>query len=251
MSILLSPSPLASPLASPAPRHSTSLATPRTDLLQPSPLPFRAIADHRSTEPSLPRRPSLSLSTASCPRTLGRGNTGLRLNTLNTTPTDTNTYQNTYERGDVQYCKSSAPSTPHPQSTIGVPYTRSLHLRPALKNGPIPSFHNFVVHRSKTVSFSDTPEEIDTTRSPSQSVTLASGHKHALSPSSPGDSAYTLASCHHADGDHEGSEATTPVAGRRKRAREWVWTLGEEAADDAPEMTSTSGDRASEADDAQ
>jgi hypothetical protein len=259
MLTLLSPTPL-SPLASPAPRNSTTPTTQRTDLLQPSPLPSRALASQHPTDSNLLRRPSLSLSTASCPRTLGRGNTGLRLNTSSTTPTDTNTYQNTY---DGLPCGSSAPSTPkHRGMTETVlPYSRSLHLRSALKNGPIPSFHAFVVPRKKTVSFSNTPEEIHTavyslrhsdilTQSPSPRLPLASPRKHALSPSSPDDRAYTLASCRQVDGDHEGPEAKTPVAGRGKRVREWVWTLGESDETSAP-MSNTPGDGATGADDAQ
>ena len=143
-------------------------------------------------------------------------------------------------------------------------YTRSPTLRSALKNGPIPSFHNFVTRRKKTVSFNDTAEEIHTTvyqlrhsdiasRSPSPSVVLASGQKHALSPSSPGDRSYTLASCRHTDGVHEELEATTPVAGRRKRAREWVWTLAEpgdvitETSNTSAGTSTMSNDRASKA----
>lgn len=253
MSILLSPSPLGTPLASPAPRHSTSPAAPKGDLLRPSPLQYPAIAAHLPPDSSLARRPRLSLSTASCLRTLGRGTTGLRLDTTHVTPTYTNTYQNTFERGDIHHdydarIEARTPSFCEGMRDTVAPYTRTPTLRSALKNGPILSFHNSAARGKKIVSFSDTPEEIHTTvyqlrhsdippSSPSTGVILASGQKHALSPSSINDSAYTLASSRHADGHHEGLVlAQTPTARRHKRIREWVWTLGE--SDDTMEQTS-------------
>lgn len=52
----------------------------------------------------------------------------------------------------------------------------------------------------------------------------SSSLKHYLDPSPT--AVYALRTCHHAAEDDYETDPKTPVAGRRKRQREWTWTLG-------------------------
>jgi len=125
------------------------------------------------------------------------------------------------------------------------------------------------IPRRKAVSFSEGPIEYITntlytlrhsdipSRSPSPAVNddgcetklnippivLNQSHKHALSPQAT-DEPLALRTCHHATEDDYETDPKTPVAGRRKRQREWVWTLGPltgvAAADDEDKTASSS-----------
>lgn len=67
---------------------------------------------------------------------------------------------------------------------------------------------------------------IDGADANTQPIVLNQAHKHALSPSSATDEPLALSTCHHAEEDDYETDPKTPIAGRRKRQREWVWTLG-------------------------
>jgi len=268
-----------SPISSP--NHYTSTSPRSTSqyfaITQPPP----------SANASTPRRPTLTLNTTSCSRSLGRGHTGLRLDTASapSSPTYRNTYVNAYTSSSpVSQSQTSSPlrivtRPPRPASRLQEITSESELSHEAPPASPLQSSslsHNQEVRRRsilvrnhsvtmtqteitksttprrKAVSFSEGPIEYITntlytlrhsdipSRSPSPAVViddtttkltipaivLNQSHKHALSPSPLADESLALSTCHHAQEDDYETDPKTPVAGRRKRQREWVWTLG-------------------------
>ncbi|KAB8346118.1 hypothetical protein FH972_023167 [Carpinus fangiana] len=265
-----------------------------------------------------PRRPKLSLNTAAAPhpRSFGRGNTGLRLDTLAnlSSPTTRNTFRNTYDtpppangspsrntRPPFTTTTNPTPLSITPSSSVTstsqsstdsfnsnftqIPYTIPHHIRPILRNTPIPRRQPVVTNTptsssSRTLLFPPTRrvafrpshslcEEINTTRYTARHQDLLEEDQPASTdiliqtPARRSECAppactlkkiaidpQLLAECRgkqsnedactgdkressspDSGNEDEASDGDqfpkTPVAGRAKKRREWVWTLGE------------------------
>ncbi|KAI9723805.1 MAG: hypothetical protein M1828_004055 [Chrysothrix sp. TS-e1954] len=297
------------------------MATPLT--INPSSLsisPSHNLADPSRIGPQLLSRPKLSLNTTSCtPRTLGRGNTGLRLDVLSAdSPTSRNTYKNTYDEAKAAShareptttsppaatpSSSTKPRTPHPlqidtsrrssessatSSTDSspphspeVPYTIPVHIRPILMNSRLPKRARTTVSSATTpkvlfppvkrVCFSqplfeevrnstyklrhsdildlEIEEEGGQEESAHEEVEEQSAprkhEKPALSLSST--TAQSQQRKTHEDEDSDDSDDATfpktPIAGRRKKVREWKWTLGSSSSEDVNSIESNAEER--------
>lgn len=104
-----------------------------------------------------PRRPKLSLNTAATPnpRSFGRGNTGLRLDTLSgISPTIRNTFRNTYD--------PSAPSASSPSQRIASP---ALPIR-----SPLHTAQSATTPISSTTSASNTSSDSSATPKPAYAI---------------------------------------------------------------------------------
>lgn len=261
------------------PQYSGGMTSTVT-ILPSSPLdlarnPFNTSLPPRCSPTTSPHRPKLSLNTAcSQQRTLGKGNTGLRLDTLSAnSPTIQNTFKNGYDaptaaatplqaiepsslvqrkQHSLSSSSSPKPPTPHPlnQSTPSsssgessgesspdlskasspkVPYVLGKHPRSILSNSPLPKRPRS--RGDRRVGFHENIEEkIQTTKYIAQHYDLIV----ASDSSSEGDEARAGSkrespceeeTIEEDSGDDE-SYPKTPVAGRKKRRREWVWTLG-------------------------
>lgn len=128
--------------------HTTALPRPLSaSIFLPAPSPRRTTV--RS------QRPQLSLNTVNPARTLGRGNTSLRLNPVTCSPTTRNTFNNAYEPSSARISTPNTFFTPteseasrptSSQSNLSsdsepdasaAPYTLPLCTRSVLRNGPI------------------------------------------------------------------------------------------------------------------
>ncbi|GME49309.1 hypothetical protein GTA08_BOTSDO00365 [Neofusicoccum parvum] len=256
-------------------------------------------------QPHAPRRPKLSLNTATAQvRTFGKGSS-LRLETLSAvSPTARNTFSNGYEPQSLSATDSKPWSTrvipeadtPSSASTFNsstsassysslgsdsarIPYKLPHNVQSILSNSPLPPVHRHHTMASrpmfpaaKRVSFrANLTEEITTTKYTlahsdieSSSSTISSlelDSSTSETEAAPSTAATTLPSraaakldlqlCkptapatvtaqHHSterprsqkrdspsDSESDSDSCPeTPVAGRRKRRREWVWTLG-------------------------
>ena len=257
---------------SPSSRPMTSTVT----LLPSSPLDLSHFNSPRCGTINSTHRPSLSLNTAPRPklslntscsqqRTLGKGNTGLRLDTLSaSSPTVRNTYKNSYEPPtaghtplhpiDTRSQRSMKPPTPHPlnpSSPISaaafstsssssvlsspdetkVPYTLGKHPRSILSNGPVGK-RNRSREKRKSVGFHERLEEevINETYTAAHYDLLGTEEAIGVKRESPEDEG--------SDEEEQEGLLKTPVAGRKKRRREWVWTLGssEEGKGEGPRL---------------
>ena len=252
------------------PQDMTSTIT----LLPASPLdlsrgPFNAALAPTGTTNIFGKRPKLSLNTA-CPQrqTLGKGNTGLRLDTLSAcSPTIHNTFKNSYDppaampnipglTGSQPPSASPSARSPRilhaspspsaaPRSPFKAPYVLGKHPRSILTNGP---HAKRARSQDRRVSKSLSMPHIRS--SPSRRV----GFHHRLSEdihnkdyvaqhydlliASPSPIVNTHTRTHQnrqsprdedvIEDSSEDGEAypKTPVAGRKKRQQDWVWTLG-------------------------
>lgn len=243
------------------------------------------------------QKPRLSLNTRCAQRTVGRTNTGLRLDTLSAvSPTQQNTYKNTYEppaAPSTPFCAvnqtlspgtlgSPQPSSPHSQNqsensstssnspapsptsssssaaTREVPYSIHTSLHSILSNSPLPKAGNTQMdaqdrRKSSSASTGSTgrrvcfrqpqlAEEIKTVkytvphldllqpkiRSPTvhQEDSLRNEARTGDKRDSPSDDDDDDLDNGRGGADDCDTYPKTPVAGRKKKRREWLWTLG-------------------------
>ncbi|SLM33375.1 hypothetical protein LPUS_01858 [Lasallia pustulata] len=198
------------------------------------------------------KRPKLSVQTSMLPLSLGhKSTTALTLSIATDTPTVSNTYANAFDVPPIHEPKEPARLTRHerpispPSSTsstsstttsssrytspfpASIPYTVPMTARSILRNSPLPRRHlsatsartpKIMFPPVKRVMFHDRLEELI----PTPIVDELSDNDTSEDNEDP------LVAQREDRGDaSEGDDVpSTPVQGRRKRRREWVWTLG-------------------------
>ncbi|KAI9820659.1 MAG: hypothetical protein M1827_005028 [Pycnora praestabilis] len=244
-------------------------------LHQHTPLPSPAappIADPPSS-----KRPKLSLqiSASSTPRSFAKSTTSLTLNTTRASPTNRNTFSNAYELPVLATApppsiittttssslssssspkSSRSPSSRRLSGTIDLPYQQPLGVRGILRNSPLPHRHRSASSARntrrmfapiKTVTYA-TPltSEIQTTKYVVSHSELILEEEEAEETTESVEVARVQLSSRNTDEESQRSSRQedtpeTPIHGRRKRRREWVWTL-------EPPREATSRDTASE-----
>ncbi|MCJ1280752.1 hypothetical protein MMC26_000069 [Xylographa opegraphella] len=203
---------------------------------------------------SIPKRPKLSLQTSTIPQPFApRSANALSIGHSSDSPTLRNTYENALK--DRPAPSSSAQAVDHPPLSSGpraipgphrsssplsssetspnVPYFLPIGARGILRNSPLPPryvtatstrtphrmfppvkrvvFHEMLEELMPTPIVEETSELSDT-----DSESSASNHKRGRA-SDPYE---------HNDSDDPEDMPSTPISGRCKRRREWVWTIG-------------------------
>ncbi|MCJ1414293.1 hypothetical protein MMC32_000619 [Xylographa parallela] len=204
---------------------------------------------------SIPKRPKLSLQTSTIPQPFApRSANALSIGHSSASPTLRNTYENALK--DTSAAASAAPMlnvsprssrprgipNPHrsssspfssPETSPNVPYCLPIGARGILRNSPLPP--RYVTATStrtpyrmfppvKRVVFHEKLEEpmptpiVEEPSEPSdtESESSAWGHKRGRASDRH----------EHNDSDEPEDMPSTPVSGRCKRRREWVWTIG-------------------------
>lgn len=159
-------------------------------------------------------------------------------------PSSSNTSASERSRSSSQ---ASAPDTSRQPAVITgeVPYSRTPNLHPILSNTPLPTKHvctptsaaRRVRRQPNSVAFHVTlTEEIRNSRYTARHSDLLNpsprGEKRDSSDTDDGDgeqdddAAVSTESSESSEGTDDTTDPKTPVLGRRKRRREWKWTLG-------------------------
>ncbi|MCJ1438797.1 hypothetical protein MMC27_008187 [Xylographa pallens] len=204
---------------------------------------------------SIPKRPKLSLQTSTIPQPFApRSANALSIGHSSDSPTLRNTYENALKdtpaaapaaqmldvspepsrpRGIPEPHRSSSSPLSSTESSPNVPYFLPIGARGILRNSPLPPRYVTATstrtpHRMfppvKRVVFHEKLEELMPTPiveepselSDTESESSALGHKRGRA-SDPHE---------HNDSDDPEDMPSTPVSGRCKRRREWVWTIG-------------------------
>ncbi|MCJ1295314.1 hypothetical protein MMC34_006876 [Xylographa carneopallida] len=204
---------------------------------------------------SIPKRPKLSLQTSTIPQPFApRSANALSIGHSSDSPTLRNTYENALKdtpaasssaqmvnvssqssgsRGISELPRSSSSPLSSTETSPNVPYFLPIGARGILRNSPLPPRYVTATstrtpHRMfppvKRVVFHDKLEELMPTPiveetselSDTDSESSASSHKRGRA-SDPHD---------RNDSDDPEDMPSTPVSGRCKRRREWVWTIG-------------------------
>lgn len=199
--------------------------------------------DHTDLQPPPAKRPKLSLATSTLPLTFDKSTTGLMLAVPTDSPTLRNTYANAYEPHRVSATSFSSPSakpkspicrltSPYPHES---PYQLSLGVRSILRNSPLPRRHlsatsarttRRMFPNTKRVSYRCPLEEIMPAKRPLseiESPTKQIGNFEETE-SEPSDSVTEKKP--ECGSEDDVGIPVMPTRGRRKRRREWVWTLG-------------------------
>ncbi|KAI9718206.1 MAG: hypothetical protein M1812_004196 [Candelaria pacifica] len=211
----------------------------------------------------LAKRPKLSLeiSSTSTPRTFGKSTTALTLNTICASPTVHNTYTNAYETQTSQSAISPSLRQRTPPTrrlnayNNKIPYHQPLGVRGILRNSPLnrqlrsatlSRAPRRLFSRVKKVTYTTTlSEEIRTTKYVAAHLDLlredeADGDGEPVQEAILDDSS-TSPSRHgeaQKDQDNDTLEAPkAPVVERKRRQRNWVWTLGPIAKEAAEQST--------------